>query len=34
VVSRDGVIPERCFVDKVEALPAADASEKADPAQK
>jgi len=34
VVSRDGIIPERCFVDKIEALPAADASEKADPAQK
>jgi hypothetical protein len=34
VVSRDGIIPERCFVDKVEALPAANAGEKADPAQK
>jgi len=33
VVSRDGIIPDRCFVDKVEALPA-DASEKAVPAQK
>jgi hypothetical protein len=34
VVSRDGIIPERCFVDKIEALPSADASEKADPAPK
>ena len=33
VVSRDGVIPERCFVDKIEALPA-DANGKADPKQK
>lgn len=34
VVSRDGIIPERCFVDKIEALPASDASGKADPEPK
>lgn len=33
VVSRDGVIPERCFVDKVEALPE-PTSGKADPEPK